>query len=292
MIINQFQGNIISLYGNSWKKGLGDLPRIVDQISVKWQLSDLKPVENLSYNYVLSGFQSDKPIILKLGINAADIKREAEVLKAFEDFGAVKVLADLNGIILLERAISATSLKSYFPLQEEKAIKITCDVMRKLHKAPFPNFKLPNITDWLEALDKSVNIPSEILLNARNFRDKLLKTSDKVVLLHGDLHHDNILVNGDSFQVIDPKGVIGEQAYEVAAFIRNPMPELLLQPNTQDIVDSRIRKFARELSIDQERIRNWCFVQSVLCWIWAIEDGGDVEYFTKITYLINEIGGR
>lgn len=52
-------------------------------------------------------------------------------------------------------------------------------------------------------------------------------------MLHVDLHHDNILQNGNEWLVIDPKGVVGEPAYEVAAFIHNPMPELLTHADAQ-----------------------------------------------------------
>lgn len=75
----------------------------------------------------------------------------------------------------------------------------------------------------------------------------------------GDLHHDNILQNSDdearySFSdggwlVIDPKGVIGEQAYEVAAFIRNPIPELLTHDDAPTIIHNRITRFAELLEL-------------------------------------------
>ena len=42
-------------------------------------------------------------------------------------------------------------------------------------------------------------------------------------LLHGDLHHYNILRDGDrGWVAIDPKGVVGEVEYEIGAALRNP----------------------------------------------------------------------
>jgi len=43
---------------------------------------------------------------------------------------------------------------------------------------------------------------------------------DKYVL-HGDLHHENILLDGDTYKAIDPHGRIGEKILEVGTFIEN-----------------------------------------------------------------------
>ena len=44
------------------------------------------------------------------------------------------------------------------------------------------------------------------------------------MLIHGDLHHYNILIVGKySWLAIDPKGVIGPAAYEVGPLLMNPL---------------------------------------------------------------------
>ena len=142
--------------------------------------------------------------------------------------------------------------------------------MKQLHKAKVPQTHcFPHIKDWLATLDKDWSIPDEHLQKARMLRDQLLQTSDADVLLHGDLHHDNILQNGDDWLVIDPKGVIGEPAYEVAAFIRNPIPELLNHADAPNIIHNRVTQFAELLELPSQRILDWCFVQAVLAWVWG-----------------------
>lgn len=239
---------------------------------------------------MLSGLQGDNPIILKLGLDYEALIREAFALKFFARCGAVKVLAEDKGMLLLERAVSGTSLKSYFPDQEHESIEIACKVMKKLHKANIPiTHNFPHIKDWLMALDKDWNIPTEYLQKAREIRDQLLKKAAPDALLHGDLHHDNILQNGNDWLVIDPKGVIGEPAYEVAAFIRNPMPELLNHADAPNIIQSRITRFAEALELPSQRIIDWCFVQAVLAWVWALEDGCDTTYFEQLTKIFDKI---
>lgn len=284
-----FQSNIISIYGEKGKAWLDELPQLIASVSSKLGLRDLKEVTNLTYNYVLSGFQGNNPIILKLGLDNEALRLEAFALKCFAGCGAVKVLAEDKGTLLLERAMPGTSLQSYFPAREHESIEIACRLMKKLHQTNIPaahNFL--HIQDWLTALDKDWNIPHEYLQKARKLRDQLLKTAGPDVLLHGDLHHDNILQNGNDWVVIDPKGVIGEPAYEVAAFIRNPMPDLLNIQDPEQMIQSRIKGFANLIDIPVKRILDWCFVQAVLAWVWALEDGCDMGYFEQLTKIFDK----
>ncbi len=304
--MNTFHSNIISIYGEKGKAWLAKLPQLVSAISLRMDLRDLKEVTNLTYNYVLSGFQGDNPIILKLGLDHKALTREAYALRCFEGCGAVNVLAEDKGMLLLERAVHGTSLKSYFPTNENESIEIVCNVIQKLHQANIPvTHNFPHIRDWLTALNchceglsmKQSRAGSlrfardDVLLNylqkARKLRNQLLQTAKPDVLLHGDLHHDNILQNGENWLVIDPKGVIGEAAYEVAAFIINPIPELPHHADAPNIIFKRITHFVKIMELPSQRILDWCFVQAVLAWVWSIEDSCDTSYFEKLTKIFD-----
>lgn len=284
-----FQSNILNIYGEKGQAWLSGLPAIVSAISSRLDLRDLKEVTNLSYNYVLSGFQGDNPIILKLGLDNKGLTREAFALKCFAGYGAVHVLAEDNGILLLERVVPGTSLKSYFPTNENESIEIACRVMKKLHQANIPTaHNFPHIKDWLAVLDKDWSVPASYLKKARKLRYKLLKTTGLDVLLHGDLNHDNILQNGEDWLVIDPKGVIGEPAYDVAAFIRNPMPELLNHADVPNIIHNRVAHLVKIMELPSQRIFDWCFVQAILAWAWALEDGCDTSYFEQLAKIFDK----
>ena len=145
-----FHSNILNIYGEKGKAWITGLPQIVSAISSRLDLRDLKEVTNLTYNYVLSGFQGDNHIILKLGLDHKALTREAFALKCFAGYGVVKVLAEDNGTLLLERVVPGTSLKSYFPNQENESIEIACEVMRRLHQANIPTaHNFHHIKDWL-----------------------------------------------------------------------------------------------------------------------------------------------
>ena len=130
-----FHSNILNIYGEKGQAWLNELPQLVAAISSKLDLRDLIEITNLTYNYVLSGFQGDNPIILKLGLDHEALTREVFALKCFAGHGAVNVLAEDKGMLLLERAVPGTSLKSCFPTNENESIEIVCGVMQKLHQA-------------------------------------------------------------------------------------------------------------------------------------------------------------
>lgn len=280
--MSNFEQNIINIYGQRGRDWLENLPMVVKELSDAWGLSHLKPISNLSHNYVMHGLRADTDIILKISLDIKGLRREVMALKAFAGFGAALIIDECDGAILMERAVPGTSLRS---TKDSEAIPIACQMIMKLHQAPLPQGS-PHIKDWLTALDAKLDIPDIYLEKARRIRDELLEEAPRSVLLHGDLHHDNIIINGDEWMVIDPKGVIGDPAYEVAAFIRNPMPELLELSDASSIINSRMSTFAKMLGIDVTRIRRWCFVQAVLAWAWALEDGVDPTYFKDYAMLI------
>lgn len=286
--MEELKKNIINMYGDKGRQWLTDLPELIAHLESAYGLSHLKILKNLTYNYVLSGFQDLKPVILKLSLDSHSLKQEALALKAFSGFGTVNVLVENSGMLILERAVSGISLKSYFPEKDNEAVQITCESIKQLHKAKkLGDHHFPHIKDWLMALNITLDIPKDFVDKARRLRDELIATSTESILLHGDLHHDNILQNGNDWVVIDPKGVMGEQAYEIAAFIRNPIPELLAHNDVSSIINNRINQFAKILTLSRQRIIDWCYVQAVLAWAWTLEDNGNVTYFKKLTELLH-----
>ena len=288
-----FESNIINIYGDRGKAWLGNISEIVRNVAKRYSLSELTPVANLSYNYVASGAQNKQPIILKLSLDVDGLKREVNALNAFAEYGAPKILAEDNGLLLLERAVPGASLRSHFPTKDHDTVSIVCSAMQRLHAAPLaPNHNFVHIREWLGALDQYTTSDDQLaryLQQAIRLKNQLLAIPATEVLLHGDLHHDNILQNGHDWIAIDPKGVVGTSDYEVAAFIRNPIPELLTLVDPKSIIHDRISAFSTTLGIPQERILDWCFVQSVLSWIWAIEDGCDYGYFKRLTAVFDEM---
>ena len=282
--------NITNIYGSQGNKWLVAIPEKIAAIQKRFGLTALQPVTNLSHNYVLTGMQGDVPVILKLSHDVDSLNTEAAALVAFADYNAVSILAHADGVLLLSRLMPGHSLKTYFAGQDPIATTIAAKLMQQLHQAPIPlQHNFPHIKDWLTTLDKALNIPEPYLQQAKSLRDNLLATMPTTALLHGDLHHDNILASNDAWLAIDPKGVIGEPCYEIAAFIRNPIPELLATENHAAIIQQRISLFARLLALPEQRIVAWCFVQAVLAWAFSLDDHLNPSYFQQLTQVFARI---
>ncbi len=264
--------------------------KVLEELAHNYNLTRLIPLSATGANQLYSGMQSTQPIVLKVSEEQETLAREAAALKAFSGYGVVKLLAYQKGVLLLERAVPGTLLESYFPEKDTDALAVACTLIKHLHQAPIThNHEFPDLKQWLIPLDQQWDIPQNYLNKARDLRDQLLATSAAPVLLHGDLHHDNIVQHGTSWIVIDPKGLIGEPAYEVAAFIRNPLPELLALDQAVQIIHDRITQCAHLLEVPRQRIVDWCFVQSVLAWTWALQDKWDVEHFKHLTAIFNKM---
>lgn len=234
-----------------------------------WGLSELKPFPNLSYSYVLAGFQGSVPVILKLSPDANLIDKEAMALNAFEGFGAVLVLGRDEGVLLLERAVPGDLLKSSLP--KEKRIEIACRVIERLHQTPIPSKEgFPAIEEWFAAVDKEWDLPNDHLRRARKLKNELVEgDSGRKVLLHGDLHQENILSsNGHDWVVIDPKGVIGNPIHEIWACVEDPSYDLAF--------------LAGYFSYPLQDVVEWYYVRVILAACWQVEDGLDASRFLTL----------
>ncbi len=266
---SKFEQNIINIYGTQGKHWLLDLPSIINKIAQEWNLTDLKSVDNLSMNYVLSGRQSTQEIILKLSLDTDLIFYEKTALMALAGYGAVPVLAYQDRALLLKKLSPATSLKTYLPARKQEALKIACEVTKKLHQSSLPNnIKLPSIEERFSLLDKAWPIPHDYLLLARRFRDHTFNTYYERRVLHGDLHHDNILSDGEDWKVIDPHGVVGFPINEVWAFVQD--------------VEQDIPFIANYFGFRIDDIKKCYFMHTVLSSIWAVEDNMDPTFWLDL----------
>lgn len=272
-----FTEAVKSTWGDAGANWLRSLPDLVALFQEKWKLNNLRLSSHLSHNLILFAVQDGLPVVLKLSLPRKDFEQEIKVLKIYDGRGVAKLLDfDLEkGGMLQEAILPGTHLKELFPEEEDQAISIAVDVMKRVHAVKLDSeaSNLPKIESWLASLNSNYqDIPNELLMKARTLTSDLIKSQDSPVLLHGDLHHDNILKSKDHWVAIDPKGVIGEPAYEVGAFIRNPIPELLESKDIKKIIVKRFDCFSVLLRVDRQRLIDWSFVQAVLAACWAYED--------------------
>lgn len=122
-------------------------------------------------------------------------------------------------------------------------------------------------------------IPERHVARAETLFAELLESEAEPILLHGDLHHENVLdasaTGRDPWLAIDPKGMVGEPAYGAGALPRNPMG-LLDRPRADLILERRVHLLSERIGFEPERVLGWGFSQAVLAAYWGWEDEGRV----------------
>jgi streptomycin 6-kinase len=293
--MNLFEQNITKIYGTRGKDWLASLPKISADLAAQWHVTDIKPFSNLTFHYVVRGMQYNRPVVIKMRIDGANAEREAAALRCYAGSGSVKLLefSKAQGALLLESVQPGTVLKNVCKDNEDAAIGSAAAVIKKMHSAVRSRvdlgYQFPTVSEWLTVLDKDLGLPKEFVMMARQLADELLLSSQDTLLLHGDLHHGNILKSErGQFLAIDPKGVIGDPVFELGAFIRNPMPELLAMPQVSQVIEHRIEKFAQLLDFDAQRIRQWSYVTAVMAAAWAVEDNMNPDQWLAVAQLLKK----
>lgn len=125
--------NVTNTWGDNGKAWLNQLPILIEFLSKHWSLTDIKPVSNLSYNYVALATQNNnKPVVVKISCDEQLIADEYKALQHFDGRGSIKVL-DINTdhhALLLEQAIPGQLLKENHPIKIEDTIEIYAQVVK------------------------------------------------------------------------------------------------------------------------------------------------------------------
>ncbi len=178
-----------------------------------------------------------------------------------------------QGVLLLERARDETSLLELAERGcDTEASTIICSVIATLHRtSDMPLPELTPLSRWFDALWRMAGRHGGILQGSADAAKFLLEKPVQTGVLHGDIHHRNILDFGPrGWCAIDPKGLIGERGFDYANLFCNP--ELTT-------VTCKTR-FLRQLEvvgeiagIERPRLLLWILAYAGLSAAWCMEDG-------------------
>ena len=281
-----FVRNVLGVYGEqAGRAWLDALPRLLADVAARWELTLGDPY-GLSFNYVARAVRADgTAAVLKLTPPAGDLRYEVAALRHFGGSGAVRLLAaDVEaGALLLERAEPGELLTTVQARDDDAATRIAAEVGRRLHRpAAGP---LRTVEDWARAAFGWLRgrygggtgpLPAGLLDLAEAEHAELVASAAAPVVLHGDLHHDNILTSDRGWLAIDPHGVLGEPAYEAGPLLRNPIG-LGSRSDLAAVLARRVPVLAEAYGVDAERIRGWGRAHNAVSLIWSHQDGDRVD---------------
>jgi streptomycin 6-kinase len=250
----------------------GVLDRTAAEVRERWALVNdgALPMRN---RYVEPVRRADgTPAVLKVGpAGDGDFDRELDAVEWFSGHGGVEVLAldRERGALLMERVFPGAELRELALEDDEAATEIAAGVMERLWLPAPATTRLPTVGDWGE---ESLTGHDAAVFS------ELCDSSGAPVVLHGDLHHENILRSGEGWVAIDPAGVIGEREYEIGALMHNPWPGLLDLPRPGRILARRLDLLAERLGFDRDRLAAWAWVIAKLSAAWCVDDREDPAF--------------
>lgn len=259
------------------------------QYVVEWDLiPDGNPIRTHS-SRLLPVRQHGVPAILK--VTQEDEERAGGRLMVWwNGDGTARVLAHDGDALLLERAEGPRSLveMSRDGLDDE-ATRILCAAARRLHRPRDPRLTEPALPElvpldrWFRSLWTAAQQHGGLLAQCAGTARELLAAPRDVVILHGDIHHGNVLDFGArGWLAIDPKGLYGERGFDYANIFCNPDRDTALVPGR---FERRVDCVAREAELERRRLLQWILAWSGLSAAWILETGETPEVDYEIAQL-------
>ena len=220
-----------------------------------------------------------------------DEARGGALLAWYGGHGAVRVFGRTPDAVLMEW-LGGESLGDIARSgRDDLATGILSDVVERLHaRRDAPPPELTPLRRRFASLFRLGPAPwppgaRPLVARAIGIADDLLDGAAPAEPLHGDIHHDNILRARDGWVAIDPKGLIGDPAYDYANSFQNP------ERAEAVVVDAaRIGRHATALSqrtgIDRKHLLAWAVAHTALSGAWNIEDANPFSHQARMLALL------
>ncbi len=203
--------------------------------------------------------------MLKIQWPHRESEHEAAALELLDGDGAVRLLAhdEERHALLLERCVPGTHLSEREP---EAALDVLVELLPQLWKPAGPPFRplADEAAWWVGYLPEQWKrdgrpFERELLDAAVSALEELAPSQGEQVLLHQDLHGDNVLAaEREPWLVIDPKPLVGEREFGLASIIRS-----FELGHSEEAVRHRLDRLTSELGLDRERARKWALGQTI-----------------------------
>jgi streptomycin 6-kinase len=263
-----------SAAGREW---LRQLPARVQACVDRWSLRLEPPYETSYVSIVLPVTVADASrAVLKVQFPHPECEHEAEALRRWNGQGAVRLFDHdpATHALLIERCEPGDPLSC---TTVDEALEVFAGLLPRLWinaDKPFRALRDESI-GWEQHLPSSWEragrpFEMELLSAALEALDRLRETQGRQVLVHQDLHGDNVLrAEREPWLVIDPKPLVGEREFGVAAIIR-----AYEFGHSRTATIRRLNKLTGGLGLDRERARLWALAQTLA---WAFEGDRAIE---------------
>ena len=262
--------------GPVWATWVDALPRLVADVVEEWRLTVDGPAMH-GYCAIVVPVRTSgrRPAVLKVGFPDEESEHEHLALQHWHGNGAVELLrADPHRRAMLLERLHPEDMTD---LWDVEACEVVAGLYGRLHVSAPPQLRTltSSVDRWsadLGELPRSAPVPRRLVEQAAALaRDLVADEASTGVMIHGDLHYENVLAGDrEPWLVIDPKPVSGDPHYELAPMLWNRFEEL--EGDTRNGVRRRFHTLVDAGGLDEDRARAWVVVREVLNAMWALQD--------------------
>ena len=263
--------------GKAW---MAAVPSLLGDLARQWSLTTTTTGEEVRHGYnaiVLPVSQHARPLALKLTWPPDQVRAEADALAAWQARGAVELVAcDVGrGALLLERLDAARSLATIPLAQAAPAAGALIRTLAIETSGSFPSLQATarRLAATLQGRQRALHdpVPGQWITLAARLAADLARDPGRL-LIHTDLHYDNILASqrpGQWWVAIDPAPVLGTPERSVAELLWTRVDELPSAPAITGLLGT----LAEHGQLDHAKAVSWGFARSIDYWLWGLANG-------------------
>ena len=268
--------NLRAWHGAEGEQWLAELPARVDELAGRWRVDVEEPfADGGAVSWVAPVTAAGgTDAVLKVFLVDRENEHEPAALAHYDGRGAVRMLGQEPGALLLERSRPGSPLWDVD--DDDAACRVAMAVLLRLWRPPPAEAPFRLLGDesavWSQTLMTlwvahgrpfERSLVDEALAAARD----LAGSQGEQVVLHQDLHGGNILrAERETWLAIDPKPLVGEREFDLASLIRDRRDDI-----SAAIVRRRLDLLSAELGLDRERMRRWALLHALA---WGVEEQG------------------
>lgn len=271
----------------------------INWIKERFSLENIEKIYDFNNKAVYSA-ESIKlgNVIIKVNENKEELASEYNMLKNLNGQNSCRVFVydSEYGVLIEERIIPGTVLRK--EQRVEIRVNSFIEVFQSIHKEIDNKNNFESYLDWLIRADRFCiennmeEVIKENMHKGRIIGQEMFDKYNDRVLLHGDLHHDNILKNSCGYySMIDPKGVIGPAIFDIPRYILNEI-DFVSEYECKRHILHVIELLSEKLKYPISDIIKLFFMKVILANVWNVEDGmkPNMNQVLMVLELVEEIG--
>ena len=243
----------------------------------KWKLNEVELVQSISHNNLIFYAVSQRygKVVFKILLNDG-FDKEIAALRSFRGSKFVSLYEESpeDGLYLMERIAPGTTL--FEGTTRAGRIEIISNIFKELHHDAPESPVFPSYYDWFKSGElgtrarRDCDIFHPYLEKAEKIILRISESYPRKLLLHGDLHHENILKsNNGGYKVIDPKGVVGDPVFDLSRFILDEFrDDLTSEP--KEVIIGFVQAVSAGVGIPGDVLLQCLFVETMI-WLFREE---------------------